>query len=91
MLKFQATPEQRKELEGLAYWKAVHSHTLEREGVQSKDLEAVDKNIKYCFTRLDTLGVPFWVQNAVLCWADDWRTYTGHYMSNDLKKRNIFL
>lgn len=29
--------------------------------------------IRAIFDALDRLGVPYWVQNAVCCWAEDWR------------------
>lgn len=97
MLKFNATREQANELRGLAYHQANHQYRLELvkcrgdESITAADLENDRKNIEFYFPILDELGVPFWVQNTVLCWAEDWRRYQTEYFSVAMEKRNIYL
>lgn len=89
-LYFKANREQRKELEGLAYWVADVNYIIERFGADDPERLQADKNIHLCFDALDRLGVPFWVQNSVVCFAENWRRYKSEYMDNWLlKNRNI--
>ena len=47
------------------------------------------KTICGLFEKLDLLSVPYWVQNTVLCWSEDWRQYkTGCIISAFDKFRN---
>ena len=77
-------------LAGLAYWVADISYIRERFGTNNNEFISADKSVKLCFESLDRLGVPFWVQNSVVAFADDWRRYKSCYMENWLfKNRNI--
>lgn len=92
MLSFTATREQSKELRGLAYWIADIKHMRERYGEDEPELEVCDKTIRFIFDQLDKLGVPFWVQNSVVTYAEDWRRYTETYTDKWLSEnRNIVL
>lgn len=90
-LEFFATREQVLALEGLAYWIADNSYIRERYGDHEPELINVDKSIHCCMDELDSLKVPFWVQNSTICYAENWRRYKEAYMDSYMKKLNIFL
>ena len=90
-LEFYATKEQGRELSGLAYWIADINYLRERYGNDEPEIETADKTIKLCFDRLDSLGVPFWVQNAVIVWAENWRDYLQCYLSAEMEKKRIYI
>lgn len=90
-LEFRATQEQRGELEGLAYWHANLYYCYERYPDDVHAIEATKKSISLAFDRLDRLRVPFWVQNAVLAWSEEWRNTKREYLSSAMEKKNIFL
>lgn len=90
-LHFTANREQRLALEGLAYWIADYSYIKERYGYDDPELEVVHKTITQAFNELDKIGVPFWVQNHVIYWANDWRNIKSQYLSYAMKKYNIIL
>ena len=73
MKHFTATRDQSNELEALRYWIAEKAYTQEREPADAVELHRIGETIRGIFDKLDRLGVPFWVQNSVLCWAEDWR------------------
>ena len=89
MLKFTATHEQTKELEGLAYWIADTNYMIERYGNDEPELAKNRKTIDLVFDNLDRLGVPFWVQNTVIAFSEDWRRYKRVYMKEYLESKNI--
>lgn len=78
---FAATREQRDELEGLAYWVSDRAWSRERGELDEHEDHRTDTTIRAIFDALDRLGVPYWVQNAVCCWAEDWR----HTMRENLR------
>lgn len=76
-------------LEGLAGWIAEHAYFVERVGgVDDPEHSKIDKSVRMCFDELDRLGVPYWVQNAVIGWARDWRAYKSEYMDHGLRRRH---
>lgn len=82
--------EQRNAIEALAYHVADVNYIKERYGVNDPEFKKADKNVLLTFETLDRLGVPFWVQNSVICFAENWRRYKSEYMDNWLlKNRNI--
>lgn len=89
-LEFTAGGEQKNELQALAYWTAESAYCLERFGAGNEEHERARKTIGLIFSRLDRLQVPFWVQNAVVFWAQDWRRYAGAYLAGAMEKRGIF-
>lgn len=62
---------------GLAYRIADNAYMIERYGRENCSVELAEnkKTIGGLFADLDALRVPFWVQNTVICWAEDWRRY----------------
>lgn len=92
MLKFKVNHEQKNALEGLAYWIADSAHMRERYGDNEPELQiCADTLENSIFPRLDALQVPFWVQNAVIAYAQDWRRYTDCYFWPEMAKINITL
>lgn len=84
--------QQRNELEGLAYWVADVNYIIERYGANDPEYTRANKSVLLCFENLDRLGVPFWVQNSVVCFAENWRQYQNNYIDTWLlKNRNIDL
>ena len=82
--------EQRNAIEGLAYWVADVNYIIERFGANDPEYKKADSNVLYQFEVLDRLGVPFWVQNSVICFAENWRRYKSEYLEDWLlKNRNI--
>lgn len=90
-LEFYATEEQGRELSALAYWIADSNYIRERYGSDDPEHEKARKTVGLIFDSLDSLRVPFWVQNAVICWAEDWRRYKTEYMQKALEKRRIYI
>lgn len=82
--------EQRNALDGLAYHVADVNYILERYGAKDPEYKKAHENVLLTFKHLDALGVPFWVQNSVVCFAENWRQYKNNYMDSWLlKHRNI--
>lgn len=82
--------EQRNAIEGLAYWVANVNYIKERYGYNDPEFDRADKSVHLCFDTLDRLGVPFWVQNSVICFAENWRQYKQCYLYHWLlDNRNI--
>ena len=91
VLKFEASKEQKHALEGLAYWIADNAYIIERYGADDPERENVKKTISMIFDDLDALRVPFWVQNTVICFSENWRKYKETYLSSFLKTKNIYI
>lgn len=84
--------EQRNALEGLAYWVADVNYIIERYGANDPEYKKAHNSVLLSFETLDRLGVPFWVQNSVVCFAENWRQYKNNYIDAWLlKNRNIDL
>lgn len=82
--------EQRNALEGLAYHVADVNYIKERYGASDPEYKKAHENVLLTFKHLDALNVPFWVQNSVVCFAENWRQYKNNYMDSWLlKHRNI--
>ena len=90
MRQFTLTKPQYNALEGLAYWIADSNYLKERYGSEEPELQVCRDTIeKSLFPELDELGVPFWVQNIVIGFAENWRRYKETYFSSFLKSKNI--
>ena len=84
--------QQRNALQGLAYHVADVNYIKEKYGASDPEYSKADKNVLLTFETLDQLGVPFWVQNSVICFAENWRRYKSEYLEDWLlKNRNIDL
>ena len=89
-LKFELSREQYKELSALAYWVADEQYIRERYGADEPEIQRCRETItKSIFPNLDRLKVPFWVQNVVICWAENWRNYKSEYLEHFLKTKKI--
>lgn len=89
MLTCTISKDQESALSGLAYWIADLHYLRERFGDEDPELSTVRKTISDCFDHLDRLKVPFWVQNSVICWAEDWRSTKREYLSELLSRKGI--
>lgn len=92
MLEFTSTHNQTKLLKGLAYWIADRAYLIERYGRDEPEIKTADNAIISLFDKCDELQIPFWVQNTVMAFAEDWRRYKTEYMEIYLRNhRNINL
>lgn len=88
-LHFEANKAQFSALEALAYWIADVHYIRERYGADDPEHEKAHKTVCMWFEELDRLAVPFWVQNTVICWAENWRRYKEQYFAEAMKQKNI--
>lgn len=91
MKTFAATPAQRAELEGLAYWIADRSWSRERGELDEHEDSRTDSTIRAIFDALDRLAVPYWVQNTVCCWAENWRRAMKENLRDAMRAKQIVL
>ena len=92
MLTFTLNHAQYKALQGLSYWVADVNYLRERFGNSEPEIQRANKTIiDCCFPELDRLGVPFWVQNSVIVWSENWRNTKKQYLIEFLKSKNIFV
>lgn len=82
---------QRAELESLAYWISDRAWSRERGKLDEYEDRRTDTTIRAIFDRLDRLGVPYWVQNAVICWAENWRRTMREDLRDAMRARSIIL
>jgi hypothetical protein len=75
MLSITLTTRQERELSALAYWIADAHYITERFGHNEPEHQTADLTVRACFDALDALGVPYWMQNAVVMFSEDWRRY----------------
>ena len=82
MYKFTCTQEIYNTLSGLAYRIADNQYMIERYGTEGSAIERAQNNLTILdlFDDLDKKSVPFWVQNTVICWAENWRRYKENYV-----------
>ena len=91
-LEFYANTEQKRALEGLAYWVADENYIRERHGESDPEIKTCRDTILNCiFPECDALKIPFWVQNSIICIAENWRQYKNFYLRDLCAKKNIFL
>lgn len=94
-MNFTANHEQSKEIFALAYHVADHFYRREEQergaNIDDKALHESGENIKQHFPRLDALRVPFWVQNLVICFSEDWRRYRREGIAGYLDKKGVCL
>lgn len=82
-LAYVVNRSQMDALEGLAYWHADKQYLIERYGREDAryEIEQAHNTIMGLFAALDRLAVPFWLQNVVLAFSEDWRRYKSRYLS----------
>lgn len=89
-LSYTLEHNQMSALEGLAYWVANENYIRERFGNDEPEIKICTDTITKCiFPECDQLKIPFWVQNTVICFAENWRRYKTEYLSSFLKTKNI--
>ena len=91
VLEFTASAEQRQWLESLAYWIADKEYIIERWGIDEPEIKRCHDTIHFIFDKCDELKIPFWVQNNVICFAENWRRYKSEYLNIAMKKHRIYL
>lgn len=91
MLEFKATQEQSNEIRALAYWVSDDYYIREKSGINDPERQTAKNTVLFTFKKLDELRVPYWVQNTVIAFCENWRNYAGGGLANHLKKRNIYL
>ena len=92
MLKFTLNKKQFEALEGLAYWIANETYTRQRFPEDVHEIKKCHDTICFCiFPELDSLGVPFWVQNSVVSFGYNLGAYRTTDILTYLKTRNIFM
>lgn len=91
MLEFHATRDQCAELEGLAHWHAELCYCYERFPDDGGAIQQARRTISLLFDVLDAHGVPFWVQNNVLTWSEEWRNLKREDIGTAMRRKNIFL
>lgn len=74
---------------GLAYRIADNAYMIERYGVDDSAVERAEnhKTIVGLFEKLDSSGVPFWVQNDVIAFGENWRRYKTDCLARWLSGR----
>lgn len=92
MLNAKISKEQFSELQGLSYWIADLNYIKEKYGENEPELQVCRDTIeKSILPNLDNLHVPFWVQNTVICFSENWRRTKEEYLSNFLKSKEIYI
>lgn len=87
--QYAATPAQRDELEGLAYWIADRAWSRERGKLDEYEERRTGDTIRAIFDALDRMDVPYWVQNAVCCWAENWRRTMQEDLRDAMRAKQI--
>lgn len=88
-MMYEVNRKAEDELAGLMYWRANLAYTVERYPKDADEIMHCRKSVETSFDALDKLGVPFWVQNAAVCWAENWRNYVQRDFWNDMTARGI--
>ena len=86
-MTYKVNRAQYSALEGLAHW-CYQAARCEAER-DSEGTEQARQTLATFPAQLDKLGIPYWVQNAVIMWAQDWRREASEYMDNAMARRNI--
>lgn len=80
MLQYELTRDQLSLLYGLKFWAVEMAYLNEREPENVADKKRAHDTIIFNFEQLDRAGVPFWVQNIVVC--EYQHNYRNSYRSN---------
>lgn len=81
------------ELESLSYWITQNQYAI----IEKDPIEQArcDRTIRLIFDALDSLKVPFYVQNAVIAFASDIkcvnRQYLYQYFEENYQNENIYV
>jgi hypothetical protein len=89
-MTFSVSQKQYDILLGLRHWMAVKAKMIERYPEEyNRESESIHKTICGLFDEADHEKIPFWVQNIVCGFQDDWRHSINTYLFQDLEKRNV--
>lgn len=89
-MTYSVTQRQYNILLGLRHWMAVKAKMIERYPEEyNRESENIHKTICSIFDEADHEKIPFWVQNIVCGYQDDWRHSIDTYLYQDLEKRNV--
>lgn len=91
-LSFEINQKTYNTLCGLAYRIADNAYMIERYGMAETETERAEnhKTITSLFDDLDKMQVPFWVQNAVICFSEDWSRYKENNLATWLKNHKSY-
>ena len=90
MLSFSISQKQYDILLGLRFNMAVKAKLMERYPEEyEQERESIHKTICGLFDEADREKIPFWVQNIVCAYQDNWRHTKETYLYQDLEKRNV--
>lgn len=90
MLHFDITQKQYDILLGLRYHMANNAYLKERYPEEYEtEHNKIHKTICGLFDEADRERIPFWVQNTVCAFQDDWRHTKQTYLYQDLEKRGV--
>ena len=89
-LHFDITQKQYNILSGLRFNMANKAYLLERYP-DEYETESKKIHLTICdlFDEADNEKIPFWVQNIVCAFQDDWRHTKQTYLYQDLEKRGV--
>ena len=89
-MEFFVNQKQYDTLLGLRHFMALKAKLKERypEDYETEH-ERIHKTIVCLFDEADKLKIPFWVQNIVCFYQDDWRHSLVSYLYQDLEKRGV--
>jgi 20S proteasome alpha/beta subunit len=75
---------------GLRHWMAIKAKMIERYPEEYKrESDGIHKTICGLFEEADQNKIPFWVQNIVCGYQDNWRHAAETYLYQDLERRNV--
>ena len=87
---FTISQKQYDILLGLRHFMALKAKLKERYPAEYKtESEKIHKTICFLFSDADKSGIPFWVQNIVCYYQDEWRHTLDHYLYQDLENRGV--
>lgn len=90
MLHFEIDQNQYDTLLGLRHWMALKAKLKELYPDEyEKEAERIHNTILFNFDHADKLKIPFWVQNIVCYFQDDWRHCADTHLYQDLEKRGV--
>lgn len=89
-MTYKINQAQYNTLSGLRYWMANKAYLKERypEDYET-EREKIHKTICFDFDEADRQAIPFWVQNIVCAFQDDWRHTKESYLYQDLEARGV--
>ena len=75
---------------GLRHFMANKAYMIERYPADYElEKENIHKTIVSLFDEADQHNIPFWVQNIICGYQDDWRHTCNTYLYQDLEKRGV--